>query len=44
MQTPFIDNKLNLPISEEISTKIVSLPMHPYLSVKDIEKVSQALI
>jgi UDP-2-acetamido-2-deoxy-ribo-hexuluronate aminotransferase len=44
LQPPFYNNKLNLSVSEYVSTKIVSLPMHPYLSTKDIERVSQALV
>jgi len=43
LQLPFYNNKLNLPIAEGVAKKIVSLPMHPYLSVKDIEKVCQIL-
>ena len=27
----------DLPVSESLSSSIVSLPMHPYLSEKDIE-------
>jgi UDP-2-acetamido-2-deoxy-ribo-hexuluronate aminotransferase len=44
LQQPFYNNELSLPIVEDVVTKIVSLPMHPYLSVKNIEKVSQALV
>jgi UDP-2-acetamido-2-deoxy-ribo-hexuluronate aminotransferase len=44
LQPIFYNKKLSLPISEYVSTKIVSLPMHPYLSVKDIEKISQVLV
>jgi UDP-2-acetamido-2-deoxy-ribo-hexuluronate aminotransferase len=44
LQPPFNNNKLTLPIAEDVATKIVSLPMHPYLSVENIEKVSQALV
>ena len=42
-QPPFYVDKPNFPITEETAKKIVSLPMHPYLSLEDIEKVSQAL-
>ena len=42
LQTPF-SNNIDLPIAEKISTKIFSLPMHPYLEIEEIEKVSQAL-
>ena len=43
LQTPFLNNNLNLAIVEDIVTKIVSLPMHPYLSIEDIGKVCQAI-
>ena len=43
LQPPFYNNQLNLPIVEDVATKIVSLPMHPYLSTEDIEKVSRVL-
>ncbi len=43
LQPPFYNNQLNLPVVEDVATKIVSLPMHPYLSTEDIEKVSRAL-
>jgi UDP-2-acetamido-2-deoxy-ribo-hexuluronate aminotransferase len=43
LQPPFYNNRLNLPVVEDVATKIVSLPMHPYLSTEDIEKVSRAL-
>jgi len=44
LQPPFYNNQLNLPVVEDVATKIVSLPMHPYLSTEDIEKVSRALV
>jgi len=44
LQPPFCNNKLNFPVAEDVAIKIVSLPMHPYLSTKDIEKVSQILV
>jgi len=43
LQPPFYNNQLNLTVVEDVATKIVSLPMHPYLSTEDIEKVSRAL-
>ena len=43
LQPPFYNNQLNLPVVEDVATKIVSLPMHPYLSTEDIEKVSRVL-
>lgn len=33
-----------LPVSEELVKKVVSLPMHPYLSHSDIEKICDQLI
>jgi dTDP-4-amino-4,6-dideoxygalactose transaminase len=33
----------DFPISENLSQTIVSLPMHPYLSSLDIEKVIHSL-
>jgi|LWDU01.1.fsa_nt_gi UDP-2-acetamido-2-deoxy-ribo-hexuluronate aminotransferase len=44
LQPPFYNDQSNFPVAEDVATKIVSLPMHPYLSTKDIEKVSQALV
>ncbi|WP_316346904.1 DegT/DnrJ/EryC1/StrS family aminotransferase [Desulfuromonas acetoxidans] len=32
-------NEGELPLSENISTRILSLPMHPYLEIKAIEKI-----
>ena len=29
----------DLPISEKLSKTIVSLPMHPYLELSDVEKI-----
>jgi dTDP-4-amino-4,6-dideoxygalactose transaminase len=34
----------NFPVSEDVSRKILSLPMHPYLSPEDIEKIAAAVI
>jgi UDP-2-acetamido-2-deoxy-ribo-hexuluronate aminotransferase len=44
LQPPFYNNQLNLPIAENVAKKIISLPMHPYLSTKDIERVTRALL
>ena len=33
----------DLPISENISSKILSLPMHPYLEAADIEKICRVI-
>jgi len=43
LQPPFLDNKINFPVAENTATNILSLPMHPYIKSKDIEKVVQAL-
>jgi len=43
LQPPFYNDKLSLPIAERVSKKIVSLPMHPYLNIKDIENIVKAL-
>ena len=32
--------KNSLPISETLSDKIISLPMHPYLEKQDIDKLA----
>jgi UDP-2-acetamido-2-deoxy-ribo-hexuluronate aminotransferase len=34
----------SMPVSEEMSTKIFSLPMHPYLSEEDQEKIIQTIV
>jgi dTDP-4-amino-4,6-dideoxygalactose transaminase len=33
----------DLPVSESLSDSILSLPMHPYLSEKDIEKIIETI-
>ena len=44
LQPPFYNSdNINLPIAEEVATKIVSLPMHPYLNSKDVKMVVRAL-
>ena len=47
LQKTFSDLKYQLgdfPISEDISNRIFSLPMHPYLKESDIEKICKILI
>jgi UDP-2-acetamido-2-deoxy-ribo-hexuluronate aminotransferase len=34
----------SLPVSERLSGRVLSLPMHPYLSEKDIDTISEKLI
>jgi len=46
MQTAFekLDYKQNnFPVSRDFSTRIFSLPMHPYLEKKDQERIVQVL-
>ena len=40
---PVFASEQQFPISERISTSVLSLPMHPYLKVEDQEKVVSAL-
>ena len=35
--------KGDFPVSEEIAQKIFSIPMHPYLSLKDQDKIIKVL-
>ena len=44
-QTAFSGNSRNdrFPVAEEISRTVLSLPMHPYLSFEDIQRVSSVL-
>ena len=35
--------KKDLSISETLSTNIVSLPMHPYLKTRDIDKIIKCI-
>ncbi len=47
LQPAYIDlggGKGSLPVSEELSRTVLSLPMHPYLSVKEIDRVCDALL
>jgi UDP-2-acetamido-2-deoxy-ribo-hexuluronate aminotransferase len=34
----------SLPISERLSTEVLSLPMHPYLQTDDIDKICDAIL
>lgn len=42
-QPAVADASASLPVGDEIATQVVSLPMHPYLSAQDIERVVSAL-
>jgi dTDP-4-amino-4,6-dideoxygalactose transaminase/acetyltransferase-like isoleucine patch superfamily enzyme len=46
LQTAFADlgyARGSLPVSEDAASRIFSLPMHPYLSAKDQERVAEAV-
>jgi UDP-2-acetamido-2-deoxy-ribo-hexuluronate aminotransferase len=43
LQPVFSNNRGIFSVAESVSEKILSLPMHPYLSIEDIQRVSQAL-
>jgi dTDP-4-amino-4,6-dideoxygalactose transaminase len=34
----------SLPVAEQLSQVVLSLPMHPYLSDEEVDQVSSALI
>ena len=34
----------DFPISEDISSRIMSLPMHPYLSLEEIEQICNLML
>ena len=36
--------KGDFPVSEEISSRILSLPMHPYLHSEEIEQICDAIL
>lgn len=42
-QPAVADPDVCLPIGDEIANKVMSLPMHPYMSIQDLEKVVKAL-
>nr|QLL91044.1 DegT/DnrJ/EryC1/StrS family aminotransferase [Plesiomonas shigelloides] len=43
-QPAVADSSIKLPIGDEIAQEVMSLPMHPYLNEKDIQRVVKALI
>jgi len=43
LQKPFFE-KNPLPITEDLSKRVLSLPMHPYLNTEDIDFISEQLI
>lgn len=40
----FIFSKVNLPITEEVSTQIVSLPLYPELTCKEIDYIIENIV
>ena len=40
----FGDGKGSLPVSESLSRRIMSLPMHPYLDESTIDRICTALL
>ena len=42
-QPAVADVTVKLPVGDEVAEEVVSLPMHPYLTDKDIIKVIKAL-
>lgn len=44
LQKPYLGSvKVNLPFTENLSNSVLSLPMHPYLKIKDQEKIACSL-
>ncbi|MGL5336187.1 MAG: DegT/DnrJ/EryC1/StrS family aminotransferase [Enterovibrio sp.] len=43
-QPAVADHNIQLPIGDEIAQEVMSLPMHPYMTKQDIERVVEALI
>ncbi len=39
----FYKNKLKLPITDEISTRIITIPMHPNLTEENIDKIAKLI-
>lgn len=42
-QPAVADTKAQLPVGDDVADEVMSLPMHPYMTVSDIEKVVQAI-
>ena len=36
-------SKGDFPVSEDLSDRILSLPMHPYLEISQIEKITKVI-
>ena len=43
LQKPYFDADANLPITEYIADRVISLPMHPYLEEDEIDYISHNL-
>lgn len=41
---PFGDGEASLPVAEQLSREVLSLPMHPYLKQSEIEQICSAVI
>jgi UDP-2-acetamido-2-deoxy-ribo-hexuluronate aminotransferase len=44
MQPAYMDSQTNLPISEEVSKKVLCIPMHPYLSRHEQDTIIETII
>jgi UDP-2-acetamido-2-deoxy-ribo-hexuluronate aminotransferase len=42
-QPAFLDNEINCPASERAAARVLSLPMHPYLSIKEQDWICDKL-
>ena len=43
LQGPYLDNSIELPHTVNISDSVLSLPMHPYLSLEEIQEICHHL-
>jgi UDP-2-acetamido-2-deoxy-ribo-hexuluronate aminotransferase len=39
----YLNQPIDFPVSEKLSNSVISLPMHPFLSAEDIDKVCNAI-
>jgi len=42
-QPAVLDNHVELPVGNRVAKQVISVPMHPYLSKKSIEKIARTL-
>ena len=42
LQKPYLSDT-KLEVTEDVASRVLSLPMHPYLETESIEKISNAL-